>query len=364
MAAASYRQSSPIIGFMGHLPGAKFHVGSRLMRAGTAYPGALSRRSQRSISKSRRGGNEDTELNGDVAASVAGYNFDDDGNPIPRETRASFRNGVSQLGNSQNGGGASPVFQIPVQFVHTQDASAASLQIPVHPNMIDGQGKSTNHINLGAQTIGNRTAITASRSMHDLANNTDRLSIHNDADDELVVGSRRSQRSNDKKRRSKSAATTKTKKTADWQGAELNGAGGWWSEGQALRNLRRHREINGLPPYTAAQPTSELQTQRTPKTGRQSRVGTEIDGNEINRTQTSVERLGRTPAPGYTGHLIEMHRLQIGKNFTDAAKESRKLQQSYRESLNGSFMTTRSHSPRKRSPSVRNATQQSRRSHN
>jgi hypothetical protein len=61
-----------------------------------------------------------------------------------------------------------------------------------------------------------------------------------------------------------------------------------------------------------------------------------------------------------------MHRLQIGKNFTDAAKESRKLQQSYRDSLNGSFMTTRSHSPtvRKRSDSVRNATQQSRRSQN
>jgi hypothetical protein len=62
----------------------------------------------------------------------------------------------------------------------------------------------------GAPTLGNRTAMSASRSMHDLVNNTDRLSIHNDADDELVVGSRRSNRSDTKKRRSKSAATAKS----------------------------------------------------------------------------------------------------------------------------------------------------------
>lgn len=65
---------------------------------------------------------------------------------------------------------------------------------------------------LSAPTIGNRTAISGSRSMHDLVNNTDRLSIHNEGEDELVVGSRRSNRSDGtKKRRSKSAATVKCK---------------------------------------------------------------------------------------------------------------------------------------------------------
>jgi hypothetical protein len=76
--------------------------------------------------------------------------------------------------------------------------------------------------------------------------------------------------------------TVNTGRETNWQGSEFNGAGGGgWSEGQALRNLRRHREINGLPPYTAAQPTSELLTARTPKTGRQSAGGGSLAGEEV-----------------------------------------------------------------------------------
>lgn len=90
----------------------------------------------------------------------------------------------------------------------------------------------------------------------------------------------------------------------NWQGAELNGVGGGaWSEGQALRNLRRHRELNGLPPYTAADGLAGggVATARTAKSGRE---GVESERGRAQTTQTAFQRLGRTPAPGYTGHLI------------------------------------------------------------
>jgi hypothetical protein len=65
---------------------------------------------------------------------------------------------------------------------------------------------------IGSQTAGGtvRTAMSGSRSVHDLSKNTDRLSIHNDEENgDLVVRSRSSNRS--KKKRSKSAAS-KSKK--------------------------------------------------------------------------------------------------------------------------------------------------------
>ncbi|KAI6239345.1 hypothetical protein M3Y99_00586700 [Aphelenchoides fujianensis] len=297
MAAASYRQSSPILGYMGHLPGDKFHVGSRFPpRNGTAFPRTrASERSQRFTSRSRADGADGDATNQTIGGAA-------------QTNLLNVSNGVSV--------GGSPVFQIPVQFVPANDASAASLQIPP------------------------RTEMSGSRSVHDLGRQTDRLTIHGDGeedeanDEENKTARSASRVSRRSKKRSKSVPKNRTLTPIEdreaWRDSGLDGAGGgWFTEGQALRNIRRHREAVGLPPRTV--------------TGRTAGNATERETATVQLAAAS--RSSATPAVGYTGHLTEMHRLQIGKNFTDAAKESRKLQQSYRESLNGSFVSTRSHSP-------------------
>ncbi|KAI6180156.1 hypothetical protein M3Y98_00688900 [Aphelenchoides besseyi] len=343
MAAASYRQSSPIIGYMGHMPGAKFHVGSRTPR-GASF--TSSQRSQHFTSHSRAEQTQTIGAGNRDSTSVANYRFDNDGNPIQRDEPQTQRSHRSQtmLNASNVGGlGASPVFQIPVQFVPAADASSASLQIPVHPSMLNGLASNGQP----------RTGMSGSRSVHDIARNTDRLSIHDDEDEGRANKTARSasRASAGTKKRSKSLpkrTITPIDDREPWHDAALNGAnGGWWSEGQALRNIRRHREGLGLPSRTL--------------TGRT--VGNQTERETDNEPQmAAAPRVSATPAVGYTGHLTELHRLQVGKNFTDAAKESRKLQQSYRESLNGSFMSTRSHSPGGQSRKQSRAARSTRRS--
>ncbi|KAI6233396.1 hypothetical protein M3Y99_00920800 [Aphelenchoides fujianensis] len=322
---------------MGHLPGDKFHVGSRFPpRNGTAFPRTrASERSQRFTSRSRADGADGDATNQTIggAASIANFRFDNDGNPVQRDDAMTQRSHRSQtnLLNVSNGAsvGGSPVFQIPVQFVPANDASAASLQIPVHPSLLNGP----------------RTGLSGSRSVHDLDRQTDRLTIHGDGDEDdgndeenktARSASRVSRRS---KKRSKSVPKNRTLTPIEdreaWRDSGLDGAGGgWFTEGQALRNIRRHREAVGLPPRTVTGRTAD----RTAGNATERETEGEVQ-------MAAAPRSSATPAVGYTGHLTEMHRLQIGKNFTDAAKESRKLQQSYRESLNGSFVSTRSHSP-------------------
>jgi hypothetical protein len=118
-----------------------------------------------------------------------------------------------------------------------------------------------------------------------------------------VVRSRSSNRS--KKKRSKSAASKSKKwpfwfnnpflerkqtstKTDEWQDTGLGGGAGWWSEGQSLKNLRRHRENNGLPPYTAADRIEHevASATRTPKTGRQSEAIQTENGDAVSVART------------------------------------------------------------------------------
>lgn len=79
-----------------------------------------------------------------------------------------------------------------------------------------------------------------------------------------------------------------------------NGGHGYWSEGQALPNLRRHRERNGLPIHTAD--------------------GAE-DQEEGGQNQNRVMTTNGTPAPGYTGHMMSKNyyslQLTITTIYTD-----------------------------------------------
>ncbi|CAD5234150.1 unnamed protein product [Bursaphelenchus xylophilus] len=334
---ASYRQSSPITGYMGHKPGDKFLVGQRYFR-GHDGTGAFTARSAKSPSRTLLEHAEPTEaLTG--AASI-NYQYDSEGNPVVTEgrqtrqtrgSRGSQRNGqtshsqLSQQAQSQypqamntlNTTMNGPVFQIPVQFVPALDASSASLQIPVHPSMLN---------------VNQNQPPSRSRSVHDLANNTDRLSIHDEDGNGRTgrrtsrtrrsAGSRASRTSRSKRARSEPKTPRDTRRGAanlnippDYDA--LNGAGsGWWSEGQALRNIRRHRERNNIP-----------------NTGEPPREAADAVESEVNQGYYG----NGTPAPGYTGHMMDLHRLGIGKNFSDTAKESRKLQQSLRDSFNSTF---------------------------
>ncbi|CAD5229659.1 unnamed protein product [Bursaphelenchus okinawaensis] len=333
--AATYRESSPITGYMGHKPGEKFLVGQRYHNVLNGTFAERSAPSPRTLLENA----EPTEaLTG--AASV-NYQFDSDGNPVftegrqsrnSRNSRGSRRSqksqrsqrnaetSQSQLMQQQqylqpvNGLKASmgPVFQIPVQFVPALDASSASLQIPVHPSLLN---------------VSQNQPPSRSRSVHDVAGGTERLSIHDEDNrtERRTSRSRRSGTAGSKTARSKRARSEPKTQRDTRRGAAslnipndygpLNGAGsGWWSEGQALRNIRRHRERNNIP-NTGEAPRETIE---------QSEVNQGYYGNG-------------TPAPGYTGHMMDLPHLGIGKNFSDTAKDSRKLQQSLRDTFTQSF---------------------------
>uniref|UniRef100_A0A915CNB1 Uncharacterized protein n=1 Tax=Ditylenchus dipsaci TaxID=166011 RepID=A0A915CNB1_9BILA len=121
---------------------------------------------------------------------------------------------------------------------------------------------------------------------------------------------------------------------------------GWWSEGQALKNLHAHQQ--------------SLRAKKQDASPNGSTYGEGNNAGEDYRNHGSrngfspasymdikprINEQRGVPVPGYSGHMTEMFRLGVGKPFTEAAKESIKLQKSYQESLHNTFIDNDSKSP-------------------
>lgn len=89
---------------------------------------------------------------------------------------------------------------------------------------------------------------------------------------------------------------------------------GWWSEGQALKNIRRHQqnltEASGL----SSKSNSNLANDQGSTTSRFRRRINADDDDDVD-----------VPTPGYSGHVPGIKTYGIGKPFTVAAKESRRM---------------------------------------
>ncbi|KAI1706609.1 hypothetical protein Ddc_15190 [Ditylenchus destructor] len=123
---------------------------------------------------------------------------------------------------------------------------------------------------------------------------------------------------------------------------------GYWSEGQALKNIRAHqRSLRGLNAKNNSKPQHNWNNINEEEVVGNKHAhddyAEEHQSHYTDQRQNSRQN-GRfmrdTPVPGYSGHMTEIARLGVGKPFTEAAKESIKLQQSYQDILRGTFATT------------------------
>ncbi|KAI1705551.1 hypothetical protein DdX_13515 [Ditylenchus destructor] len=124
---------------------------------------------------------------------------------------------------------------------------------------------------------------------------------------------------------------------------------GYWSEGQALKNIRAHqRSLRGLNAKNNSRPQHNWnnvnEEEEVALNGHANDDCAEEHQSHYTDQRQSSRQNGRfmrdTPIPGYSGHMTEIARLGVGKPFTEAAKESIKLQQSYQDILRGTFATT------------------------
>ena len=89
---------------------------------------------------------------------------------------------------------------------------------------------------------------------------------------------------------------------------------GWWSEGQALKNIRRHQQTLNEASGISGRSNGEFAADKASTVSRYRRKfggGDDDDDDDV-------------PTPGYSGHVPGMRTYGVGKPFTVAAKECRR----------------------------------------
>ncbi|KAE9555947.1 hypothetical protein FO519_000803 [Halicephalobus sp. NKZ332] len=249
----SYRSSSPISGFAGHIPGNKWHVGGRQSRP-----------------------NEDS-----------------------REESSQYLN---QPQTMQNGTNFSPE-QLAQMYQQQMAQFQSNGQLPQYPMMPPYAYGFNPYLMNGMNGM---NGISSSGSVHGL-NNMGAQSQNNQ--------SYPNQRPETSKSRSKSLPRKQPKsELRDMFGGIESG---WWSEGQALKNLRRHQQ--GLQSETGSNSHYSIND---------STVNSITSSKRNNDWDDDVD----VPTPGYSGHVPGIKQYGVGKPFTVAAKEARRIMHSGNDS--------------------------------
>uniref|UniRef100_A0A914C0P7 Uncharacterized protein n=1 Tax=Acrobeloides nanus TaxID=290746 RepID=A0A914C0P7_9BILA len=373
---AQYRSSSPISGFGGHIPGNKWHVGSRTQIHTNGH--ASGHNSDASSKKASEG----ATMNESMINSFDYYNFLKS-RPDQAQNGGFYPHGYQygypiQYGSSvppgyynqmmqeqgmheQNGVEAQNGFSNPLQHSIAQTGRQAS-PMP-QPTVNNRPGHGNNH---RPQTRVSRTAkeqaspnrnsptngtnfsrmpteiamnsdlqtqrsfngfpppgITTSHTMHDLNTSMQNLQLSPNQQNALNSnhdgafhgghvqhgnGENALENRVEQMKRSQSLPRKKLDKDIKdpFEGLE----GGWWSEGQALKNIKKHENmIKGANEAPSAIKRKIRQPTLTQ------------DDNDI-------------PSSGYSGHIPGFKTHSVGKPFTVAAKDSLKHM---RDDYNASF---------------------------
>jgi len=250
----SYRSSSPISGFSGHIPGRKWHVGGRQSRQDEDF------RRHESDSAS----NQNKEMQNGASFS-------------PEQLAQMYQQQISQLQAS----GQLPQFQMMTPYPYG-----------FNPYLMNG--------------LNTLNGFSASGSVQGLNN------VGTQAQNGQSYTNSQNQTNNQRPDTSKSRSKSLPRRQPRSDVKDIFGGieSGWWSEGQALKNLRRHQQ--GISD-NGSNSNYSFNNDSTVHSTFSSKKNADWDDD------------ADVPTPGYSGHVPGIRQYGIGKPFTIAAKEARRI---------------------------------------
>uniref|UniRef100_A0AC35G5Y8 Uncharacterized protein n=1 Tax=Panagrolaimus sp. PS1159 TaxID=55785 RepID=A0AC35G5Y8_9BILA len=290
----SYRSTSPVSGFGGHVPGNKWQVGSK---------------SFNNISNNSQLRNLQIEPEPTIISENNSHTFDFEGNPIPRfspyfippMTPAEYTQYYNQqMANFQaaNNGSGSMMQQYsnPIQMYGFNPAFSMNGGFSQN---VGGGGMASSTSMQGINKASSQQQISPGNHQNSSVNG--QQTRNNDGNSH---GQNQQQ-----KARSKSMPRKPKSEVRDMFGGIESG---WWSEGQALKNIRRHQQSQAEAASSGNNSNDHISSNSTisAKFRRQ-----DFDEDDV-------------PAPGYSGHIPGIRTHGVGKPFTVAAKESRRIMHS------------------------------------